>query len=165
VAYRPGTDEERIRCDLDTGRALRTELERIVAGLAPDGPQPAEPPPGNAAPQVPEPQVPVSQAPAPGVPAAAGAQEPPAVPELASYLHYLLTLLEVFTPPLSPEGTITDAKGDPVSETVLDQLCLARQTLGVDPRWAWLTIEEFRGKWHLDRPYRYPGDAGGGQDG
>ena len=160
VAYQPGSDEQRIRCDLDTGRALRTKLERIVAGLASDGPQPAGPPPENVAPQVPAPQ-----APAPGVPAAAGAQEPPAVPELASYLHYLLTLLEVFTPPLSPEGTIRDARGNPASGILLDQLCLARQTLGADPRWAWLTIEEFREKWRLNGRYRYPGDAGGGQDG
>ena len=165
VAYQPGTDEQRIRCDLDTGHALRTELECIVADLTPDDLQPGGPPPGNAAPQVPAPQVPAPQAPATGVPATAGAQEPPAVPELASYLHYLLALLEVFTQPPSPKGTIVDAKGNPVSEALLDQLCLARQTLGVDPRWAWLTIEDFREKWQLDGRYRYPGDAGGGQDG
>ena len=58
-----------------------------------------------------------------------------------------------------------DAKGNPVSEALLDQLCLARQTLGVDPRWAWLTIEDFRERWQLGGRYRYPGDAGGGQDG
>ena len=98
VAYQPGTDEQRIRCDLVTGRALRTELECIVADLTPDDLEPGGPPPGNAAPQVPAPQVPAPQAPATGVPATAGAQEPPAVPELASYLHYLLALLEVFSP-------------------------------------------------------------------
>lgn len=113
---------------------LCSGLGRIVGGLAQAGPPPAGPRPGAGAPES-------------------------AVPALASYLHYLLTLLEVFTPPPTDRHTIVDARGNPGSRGLLDQLCLARQTLGADPRWAWLTIETFRENWGLTPAYRYPGDA------
>ena len=93
---------------------------------------------------------------APGAPPSTGQPEPAAVPELSCYLHYLLTLLEVFTPALSAEGSIVDACGKPATESLFDQLCLARQTLGADPRWAWLTIETVREKWGLEPRYPYP---------
>jgi len=80
-------------------------------------------------------------------------------PELAAYLYYLLTLLDVFTPGLS-QGHIVDGAGKPAPDGAFDQLCLARQTLGTDPRWAWLTIESFRETWGL-KPPAGPPPAGG----
>lgn len=136
VAYQPDSGESPVDCDLRTGRTLRTELGPIVAGRPLAGPPPAAPPAAG--------------------PPAAGPPEPAAVPELACYLHYLLTLLEVFTPALSADGTIVDTRGRPAPDALFNQLCLARQTLGTDPRWSWLTVETFRETWGLEPRYPYP---------
>jgi hypothetical protein len=130
VAFRPGDNNQRAEHDLEQGRQLRAGLERIITGLVP-----ADPPPGD--------------------PADTGQAES-AVREVAGYLHYLLALLEVFTPELVGDGTITDAHGKTAPESGFDQLCLARQTLGADPRWAWLNIELVRDTWGLKPSYPYP---------
>jgi hypothetical protein len=79
-----------------------------------------------------------------------------AIPELITYLHYLLTLLQVFTRDLSREQVEAGLSGSPAPAGAFDQLCFAKQTLGADPRWAWLTTEAFRDKWSLMPAYAYP---------
>jgi len=84
-----------------------------------------------------------------------GGQELISISELACYLYYLTTLMEVFTQDLSAEQVMYGAAENPTRPGAFDQLCLARQTLTTDPRRAWLTIGTFRREWEL-RPIQYP---------
>jgi hypothetical protein len=81
--------------------------------------------------------------------------------ELTAYAHYLLALTEVFGQDLTPQQIEYGIKGWPASEGAFDQLCFARQTLGTDPGWAWLTIEAFRAAWGHTPEYQYPSPTAG----
>jgi hypothetical protein len=81
-----------------------------------------------------------------------------ALAELAGYLYYLVTLIEVFTQNLTKKQVIEGATGRLAPAGAFDQLCFARQTLATDSRRAWLTIDAFRKGWKL-RPFAYPGAA------
>jgi hypothetical protein len=149
VAFVPDGDKLPALCDETTGSGLQAGLATIMAGLT------SPPPPVPAA---------GPQQQAPGLGPAAGPATGPAdgpkaasVPELAVYLLYLLTLLEVFVwSPESADGIMVDKHSKPASEEWFDQLSGARQMLGADPRWAWLTIESCREQWGLQPAYPYP---------
>jgi hypothetical protein len=149
VAFVPDGDKLPALCDETTGSGLQAGLATIMAGLT------SPPPPVPAA-------GPQQQAPGLGPaarPATGPADGPKAasVPELAVYLLYLLTLLEVFVwSPESADGIMVDKHGKPASEEWFDQLSGARQILGADPRWAWLTVESCRQQWGLQPAYPYP---------
>jgi hypothetical protein len=156
VAFVPDGDKLPPLCDMTTGSGLQTGLAAVMAGLT--SPPPADPAPGQA--PGPQQQVPKLR-PAAGPRTGPGdGQKVPSVPELAVYLLYLLTLLEVFVwSPESADGIMVDKHGKPASEEWFDQLSGARQMLGADPRWAWLTIESCRQQWGLQPAYPYPDHA------
>jgi len=126
VAFAPNGAESVAQCDLVTGGRLPRGLAGVMATLT--SPRP----------------VPAGQAAGP-------------LPDLAVYLLYLFTLLQVFVSgPPSADGKMLNSGGQPVPDEWFDQLSSARQMLGVDPRWAWLTIGSCREQWGLKPTYLYP---------
>lgn len=68
--------------------------------------------------------------------------------EVASYLYFCATLLDVFTDDLT-EGNLTQACDDTNAESLIDMLCRARQQLGVNAQVSWQLLVTFRRRWGL----------------
>ena len=68
--------------------------------------------------------------------------------EVASYLYFCATLLEVFAEDLT-EHNLAQACDDTTAESLIDTLCRARQQLGVNAQVSWHLLVTFRRRWGL----------------
>jgi hypothetical protein len=78
-----------------------------------------------------------------------GGDDASPISELAGYLYYLETLLEIFTNELTREQMVAVDTGHREATGAFDQLCFAKQTLAIDWRRSWLTVDAFRRAWDL----------------
>ena len=72
------------------------------------------------------------------------------IAELASYVFFLSTILDIFNESLSEEK-IRAGISDNSGMSKFDQIALARRTLSTDPAQAWLAIAAIRRDWGIKR--------------